>query len=279
MTDGDLLLHFRTARRRVAKWAHFFPIYDRLLSEYRGRSLTLVEVGVGDGGSLEGWRRYLGPSARIIGMDLDPATKLLESDGFEIIIGDQSDPEFWARHLPNVGPIDVLIDDGGHSNVQQIVTVACALPHVRDGGLIVVEDTHSAYMPKQYPAARRFGFMQFAQHVVDVLHGRNPLVTEPAEDTAGLGRAIHSVQFFESMVVFHVDRRLCGPSEGFDAGSEELSPRDLAARTLRSTAIDALESQPTWVRSLLQPARRVIGIALRASKRIAGANHVRRYFR
>lgn len=279
MTDGDLLLHFRAVRHRVVKWTHYLSIYERLLSQYRGRSVTLVEVGVGDGGSLEGWRSYLGPSARIIGIDLDPAAKRLESDGFEIIIGDQSDPEFWARHLPNVGPIDVLIDDGGHTSVQQIVTVACALPHVRDGGVIVVEDTHTAYMPKQYPAPGRFGFMQFAQHVVDVLHVRNHFVTEPAADTSGLGRAINSVQFFESMVVFHVDRRLCGPSELFEAGSEELSPSGLAARTLRSTAIDALESLPPWIRSLLQPARRVIGIALKPSKRIADAHRVRRFFR
>lgn len=279
MTEGDLLLHCRATRRRIGKWAHYIPIYDRLLSAYRGRALTLVEIGVGDGGSLEAWRRYLGSSARIIGIDLNPAAKRLESDGFEIIVGDQSDPEFWARHLPGVGPIDVLIDDGGHSNVEQIVTVACALPHVRDGGLIVVEDTHTAYLPKHYPAARRFGFMQFAQHVVDVLHGRNPFVTEPVADTAGLGRAIHSVQFFESMVVFYVDRGLCGPSEGFEAGSEDIAPFDPAAGTLRSRAIDALESLPTWLRSLLQPGRRVAGAALRASRRIAGANRVKRYFR
>lgn len=278
MTD-DLLLHFRAARRHVVKWTHYFPIYDRLLSPYRGRPLTLVEVGVGDGGSLEGWRGYLGPSARIIGVDLDPAAKRLESDGFEILIGDQSDAEFWARHLPAVGPIDVLIDDGGHTGVQQIVTVACALPHVRDGGVIVVEDTHTAYMPKQYPASGRFGFMQFAQHVVDVLHVRNHMVTEPLADRAGLGRAIHSVQFFESMVVFYVDRRLCGPSEGFEAGSDELPPTDPTAGTFRSTAIDAFESQPGWIQSLLRPARWVIGTALRASRRIADEKRVRRYFR
>jgi methyltransferase family protein len=279
VTDDPLLLHFSTVRRRVAKWTHFLPIYDRLLSQYRGRSLTLVEVGVGDGGSLEAWRSYLGPSARIVGIDLEPAAKRLESDGFEIIIGDQADPEFWAQHLPNVGPIDVLIDDGGHTSVQQIVTVACAVPHVRNGGVIVVEDTHTSYMPKQYPGAGRFGFMQFAQHVVDVLHVRNDSVTEPVADTAGLGRAIHSVQFFESLVVFYVDRRLCGPSEEFEAGADELSPEAPAAGTLRSRAIDALESQPRWIRWLLQPARRVIGIALRASRRITDTYRVRRYFR
>ena len=278
MTD-DLLHAFRSATRHVVKWNHYIPVYERLLSKYRGTTVTLVEVGVGDGGSLEGWRGYLGPSARIIGIDLDPAAQRLEAHGFEIITGDQSKAEFWAEVGRRIGPIDVLIDDGGHSSVDRIVTVACGIAHVRDGGVIVVEDTHTAYMPNQYPAARRFGFMQFAQHVVDAMHLRNDLVTERVSDRAGLGRAVHCVQFFESLVVFHVDRRLCGPSEGFEAGSREGRDSGPAAVTLRSSAIGVFDAQPVWIRWLMQPARRGIGSVLRASRRIADANRVRRFFR
>jgi hypothetical protein len=46
LTD-DLLAHFRAATRPVDKWSHYFAVYERLLAPYRGRSLTLVEVGVG----------------------------------------------------------------------------------------------------------------------------------------------------------------------------------------------------------------------------------------
>jgi cephalosporin hydroxylase len=218
VTDSSLQQHFSAARRQVVKWRHYLPIYAELLGKYRGQPITLIEVGVAHGGSLEAWRAYLGPSARIIGVDLDPASKTLERDGFEIHVGDQADPEFWRRVLPAIGPIDVLIDDGGHSSVEQIVTVASGLPHVKDGGVIIVEDTHTAYMPTHYPAPRRFGLMAFAQHVVDAMHARHPLVTHAAPDQAGFGRAIHSVQFFDSLVAFHVDRRLCVAAEWFEAG-------------------------------------------------------------
>jgi hypothetical protein len=153
------------------------------------------------------------------------------------------------------------------------------LPHIKDGGVIVVEDTHSVYMPNQYPAPRRFGFMQFAQHVVDVMHLRSPLVTERASDRAGLGRGIHSVQFFESLVVFHVDRRLCRASEGFDAGTEALSPSAPAAVPLRARASGVLDAQPVWIRLLLQPLRRIVGSIWSASTRLTDANRVRRFFR
>ena len=274
MSDGGLLPHFSDARRRVVKWAHFLPIYEQLLAPYRGRAVTLIEVGVGDGGSLQMWRSYLGASARIIGIDLNPSAKCLESEGFEIIIGDQSDPDFWAERVVKAGPIDVLIDDGGHSSVQQIVTVACGLPHVRDGGVIVVEDTHTSYMPAEYPVYGRFGFMPFAQHVVDVLHARNPHVTRPAADAAALGRAIHHVAFHESMAIFHVDRRRCGRSEMIEAGEEEIPPPP-ASSTLRSTIREAYDAQPRWVRSMFQSVRGV----LRSRRWIADAKRVARYFR
>jgi hypothetical protein len=279
VTD-DLLYHFRAVRREVVKWAHYFPVYERLLCKYRGTAVTLVEVGVGDGGSLEGWRGYLGPSARIIGIDLDPAAARLRADGFEIIIGNQSHPEFWAEYGSRIGPVDVLIDDGGHSSVDQIVTVACGLPHIRDGGVIVIEDTHTSYMQGDYPAAARYGFMQFAAHVVDVLHARNPMVTDRIPDSAGLGRAIHSVEFFESLVIFHVDRRLCGPAVEFDAGvPAAAAPNKEHRLSWRAAVLDGVESRPAWMPELLEPLRRVLGGALRAAARRARARRVRQYFR
>jgi hypothetical protein len=279
LTDADLLSLFRTARRGVVKWQHYFPIYERLLSKYRGTAMTLVEVGVGDGGSLEGWRAYLGPGARIIGIDLDPAAGRLQAEGFEIIIGDQSRAEFWANHGSRLGPIDVLIDDGGHSSVDQIVTVACGLAHIKDGGVIIVEDTHTSYMPVHYPAAPRYDFMRFAAHVVDVMHARSPLVTERVSDAAGLGRAIHSVEFFESVVIFHVDRRLCGPAVVFEAGVAAPATPHQPDGSWRAALSDAFDAQPAWVRVLLRPMRRALGSALRAATRRANAKRVRQYFR
>lgn len=278
MTD-DLAHHFRAARQPVVKWSHYLPIYERLLAQYRGTAATLVEVGVGEGGSLEAWRGYLGPAARIIGIDLDPAAGRLRADGFEIFIGNQSDAEFWADLGRRIGPIDVLIDDGGHSSVDQIVTVACGTALVRDGGVIVVEDTHTSYMPVHYPAPARYGFMQFVAHVVDVMHARHPLVTEPIADSAGLGRAIHHVEYFESLVIFHVDRRRCQPAVAFEAGGPGTACGRNADGSWRATLIDRFNSQPAWARALLKPVRVVAGRALRAATRHARARRVRQYFR
>ena len=47
-----------------------------------------------------------------------------------------------------IGPIDILIDDGGHSNLDQIITTVNVVEKIKDGGVIVIEDTHSSYLKK-----------------------------------------------------------------------------------------------------------------------------------
>ena len=97
------------------KHSTYFDTYDLLLEKYKGKKITFVEVGIWGGGSLFMWRDFFGPKARIIGIDLNPEAIKWEKDGFEIFIGNQSDPAFWEDFISKVGPIDVLLDDGGHT--------------------------------------------------------------------------------------------------------------------------------------------------------------------
>jgi hypothetical protein len=46
--------------------------------------------------------------------------------------------------------MDIISDDGGHKNGQQIATLYNGVELIKDGGKIVVEDTHTSYF-------RRFG--------------------------------------------------------------------------------------------------------------------------
>ena len=37
------------------------------------------------------------------------------------------------------------MDDGGHTNFQQIVTASCCIPHIKDNGILAVEDVFHSY--------------------------------------------------------------------------------------------------------------------------------------
>ena len=65
-SGNPLETYFRNNQGRlIHKWLHYFDIYDRHLSRFRGQDVHVVEIGVAGGGSLGMWREYFGPSARI----------------------------------------------------------------------------------------------------------------------------------------------------------------------------------------------------------------------
>ena len=146
------------------------------------------------------WRDYFGPKARIIGIDLNPNAKKWEKEGFEIFIGSQSDERFWQEVVSKVGNVDVVVDDGGHTYEQQIITVECLLGAINDGGLILVEDTHTSYMSGFGP--KKFSYINYVKNKIDQINSRygfeqTKLKTE---------RRVCSIEIRESMVAFKIDR-------------------------------------------------------------------------
>lgn len=204
------------------KYDSYFPVYESLLQKYVGQEITIVEVGIFNGGSLFMWREFFGPKARIIGIDLNPGAREWEQHGFEIYIGDQSSEAFWTELFRKIGKIDVLIDDGGHTNHQQIVTSHYAIKNINDGGLLVVEDVHTNYF-REFGNPSRYSFINFAYRVVD---GVNSRAYSLRRSYVQYSSRVYSVSFFESMVAFQIDSRLCKQSvptsnNGFSRGATD----------------------------------------------------------
>lgn len=216
---------------RSIKHSTYFDTYDRLFGPFVGQPITFVEIGVLGGGSLFMWRDFFGEQARIIGIDLNPSAKKWEEFGFEIYVGDQADPAFWKEFFQNVGMVDVLLDDGGHTYQQQAVTFSSSVESIRDGGVLVVEDTHTSYM-------RGFGpkSMTFVDLALDIVHANNHRFS--SLNSKQVDSRTWSVQFFESFVAFHVDRAKSSlNSQPTDNGGEHdraLDFRHAAIRELTS---------------------------------------------
>ena len=104
---SNFLEIFKKVKFRSLKHSNYFDIYDEIFEKYRNKKITLVEIGVTNGGSLMMWREYFGDNANIIGIDFNPAAKKWEDHGFKIFIGDQSDPSFWNNFFSEVGKIDI----------------------------------------------------------------------------------------------------------------------------------------------------------------------------
>ena len=180
------------------KLTTYFNVYDQLLSQYRDKSIIFLEIGVLDGGSLFMWRDFFGPQARIIGVDLNPEAKKWEKEGFEIFIGDQSSTEFWKKTLNSIGKLDIVLDDGGHTYEQQIMTTESVIPFINDGGVIIVEDCHTSYMKKF--GFRKLSFINYAKNLIDNINKR---YVEFDNKTAE--KRVWSIHFFESIVALNIN--------------------------------------------------------------------------
>lgn len=211
------------------KLSSYFQVYEELFNKFVGKQFTFVEIGVLNGGSLFMWRDYFGEQARIIGVDFNPDAKRWEADGFEIFTGDQSDPNFWDNFFSTVGNVDVILDDGGHTNRQQIVTTDSCIPNINDGGLLVIEDVHTSYF-RAFGNPSKYSFISFAKSLVDRVNSRFPGVSASSNK---LGEWVYSVSFFESIVCFHIDKRKSFVStlttnEGINVNAEDFRHKSSA---------------------------------------------------
>jgi hypothetical protein len=206
---GDLeRIFFSSAHNVCQKWAHYFDIYERYFSPYRGKRMTFLEIGISQGGSLDIWKSYFGDRATIIGVDIDPACRRFDSAQVQVIIGDQGDPAFLASLADQVGEVDLILDDGGHMVDQQILTFQHLYPKVKEGGVYMCEAVHTSYLANHGGGLGKPGtFIEYMKQGIDDLHG---WYTHGIPDVSSLSRSTRAITFYDSVVAIE-KQNFAGP--------------------------------------------------------------------
>lgn len=201
---NPLLDYFVNNNRRVIhKWLHYFDIYHRHFNDWRGKPFKLLEVGLQNGGSAQMWRDYFGVDFTYVGVDFDPACLELKKEGIDVWLGDQGSETFWDEFIQTHDHLDVIIDDGGHSMQQQIVTFHKLFPILSDGGVYLCEDNHSTYLPNYGGGSpnQPGTFLELVKDMVDDIHA-----WYHSSDDAIAGNYIannlYSIHVYDSIVVF-----------------------------------------------------------------------------
>jgi|688.fasta_scaffold204762_2 hypothetical protein len=208
---------FDTSERSCIKLDSYFQDYDELFQKIKSDKPTIVEIGILDGGSLLMWRNYFGPGARIIGLEKNPKVLEIENLGFEIYIVDQEIQENLSDVLAMIGNIDVLIDDGSHTSKGQISTCLASYRHMKNSGLIVVEDTHTSFakdfgMPHKYSFANWVFQIQKLMDQMYIFQG-NPKSQDVKNKNQNMdfAKSIREIRKYRSMTVFEVQHNLENP--------------------------------------------------------------------
>jgi hypothetical protein len=200
MNDLEKYCRENTARL-VSKWKHYFEIYDRHFSRFRGTDVHIVEFGVSQGGSLQMWKKYFGTNAKLFGVDINPHCKKLEEKQIEIFIGDQEDRSFLKSLSKKIPRIDILIDDGGHSMAQQINTFEELFTHIDKNGVYLCEDLHTSYWPRYDGGHKRRGtFIEYSKNFIDYINAWHS-VQEGKLRVTEFTKSAYSLHYYDSILV------------------------------------------------------------------------------
>ena len=208
-------------QRIIHKWKHYFPAYERHFGKFVNTDVTFIEIGCGEGGSLQMWKRFFGPYARIVGIDLRPECKEFAEDQIEIRIGDQSDRSFLLDVCKEFGVPDVVLDDGSDIMSHIHASFAVLYPQLPHNGVYMVEDLHTAYWSDYEGGLRRKeSFIETCKDLIDELnadHSRGALAATE------FGRTTLSIHFYDSIVVFEKGRH--GIKSAPQIGTPPRAPR------------------------------------------------------
>ena len=157
-------------KKDLHKWLHYFNIYEENFSKFKKKKITILEIGIAKGGSLRMWKNYFSSESTIVGIDINPDCKKFEKDNIKTYIGNQTDVNFLSSVIKDIDKPDIIIDDGGHTSNQQIISFNYLFGHLNDKGIYLVEDTHASYHSDFQDRQDGFTFMDYAKSLADKLN-------------------------------------------------------------------------------------------------------------
>lgn len=190
----------------IHKWLHYFEIYDKHFKRFRGKEVTILEIGVSHGGSLNMWKNYFGSKVKIYGVDTNPRCKHFEDEQTTIYTGSQSDIPFLKKLKREIPKVDILLDDGGHYMDQQIITFEHLFDHVKDDGVYMCEDIHSSYMKKFNGGYKKEDtFIEYSKNFVDFLHAYHSM--DARLKVSDFTKSVNSITYYDSIIVLEKMKR------------------------------------------------------------------------
>ena len=205
------------------KWEHYFDIYDHCLSRFYDKKISFLEIGIQSGGSIEVAQKLFDPKSSLSGLDIDPRCSDISNilKDVKIYIGSQVDEQLLNKiatdHNKN---FDVIIDDGSHIQSHMIFTFTRMFQFINDGGIYLIEDTHTNYSPSHQESFFGIGLYDYFKGLSERL---NLDYMDPASRQRykiprnqrdkrdyhnDINHFIFSIEFFDSIIAIRKKQKL-----------------------------------------------------------------------
>ncbi|CAI5497879.1 unnamed protein product [Closterium sp. Naga37s-1] len=166
ITPFQQILDNVTSDKRASHYGAFYSLYldplrrpqltrgDDRIPVWENQEVNLLTVGRAYGDSLQLWKRAF-PRGVIYGIANDTTSSLMlqaaaRDPRVRLMVGDQANGNFLQKAVSDikneVGLLDFIVDDGGHTMDQQQTSLKHLLPLVKPGGIYFIEDLETAQM-------------------------------------------------------------------------------------------------------------------------------------
>ncbi len=216
---------FNSLKNRCDKFAHYFPLYERHFSKFKGKAPKILEIGVQYGGSAELWKRYFGSGTTIHGVDIAPACT--SNEYLTVHVGDQGNSEFWRSEFGSeIERFDLIIDDGSHDNPDQITTLISTFAMLKRNGVYWCEDTHTSYYHRIRVRDGGLGnpnsFVAFTRNLVDMMHAEHTRYAIGHGEFEGPTIPGHLLDRFSGVVSVHYYDSIVAIEKGYPTGLQRM---------------------------------------------------------
>jgi glycosyltransferase involved in cell wall biosynthesis len=263
------------------KWSLYLSEYGKIFKPYRNRSVSLLEIGVQNGGSLEIWSKYFKKAKRILGCDVDPKCTSLRYDDprIVVIVGDVNSDAVQAAITEETPALDIIIDDASHHSKDVVLSFSRYFPHLAEGGVYIVEDLHTSYWQKFGGGLfHPYSSIMFFKHLTDIVNNEHWGIEKAgAEILKGFFRkygfhieetilqSIHSIKFINSLCVIRKAKReqnrigkriVAGRTEKIMPGYLELNGLPYSPDLAMGEEIDQIDNE--WATRSMPPSEELI---------------------
>lgn len=190
------------------KWSHYLEYYGEFLS-IGEEPVTVLEIGVQSGGSLDMWDKVLPRGSVIVGLDVNGECKRYENGRVSVEIGSQCDISFINDIGTKYGPFDIIVDDGSHIPTHQEISLVELIKYVKPGGTYIIEDIHG----------RDNSFTAFVFGLVSQLNEMKPDSDFFDCQTNGIQKSVTSVSFGPFFCTLQVGRSVLHKLTDFKSGN------------------------------------------------------------
>jgi len=183
-------------------------MYEKHLQPMRDRPLKMLEIGLGcnmdygPGHSYKTWLEFF-PNVDMYYIEYDAACVekwAANITDAKVFTGDQSDTVFLHDFIAQSGGgFDIIVDDGGHTMQQQIVSLNTLFDIVLPGGIYFCEDLATSYDPGYGATAGQKTMMQM---IGELLHDLNKNLGGAPPMTNDISREMRSIECGEEICAF-----------------------------------------------------------------------------